>query len=159
MASADPENMSVCGCLNVQIRPQPVGDNHVDIRGNDSTYKSVFVGDEGVTIVSRLGNRVFLIINVPICQFSVQTHPQLTLRTRSQGVQVPDTERCNRYVTLSCLLCQTIVYRVLQNIPMDIEGKEGPLLPTDDWAEQETLKSASGWIELHNGCLVRIFPT
>lgn len=31
------------------------------------------------------------------------------------------------------------------------------MLPTDDWTEQETLKSASGWIELHNRCLVRIF--
>ena len=59
MASADPENQSACRCLNVRIRPQPAEDNHKDVCGNDSEYKSVFVGDEGITIVSRLDNVVF----------------------------------------------------------------------------------------------------
>lgn len=57
-------------------------------------------------------------------------------------------------MTLSCLICQIVVYRVLQNIPAKMEEKVGPMLPTDDWVEQETLKSATGWIELHKGCLV-----
>jgi hypothetical protein len=50
MAGADNENLSACRCLNVQIHPQPVVDARV--RANGSEYKSIFVGDEGITIVS-----------------------------------------------------------------------------------------------------------
>jgi hypothetical protein len=31
---------------------------------------------------------------------------------------------------------------------------EGPVLPTDEWAEHEVLQSGSGWIELAKQCLV-----
>jgi hypothetical protein len=154
MTDADPANVSACRCLNVRIRPQPVNNASGNVRGNDSDYKSVFVGDEGVFIVSG-----HAIAQKLIFYHVVQAHPQVTLRTRSRAVPVANTERCHRYVTLSCLLCQTIVYRVHQAITTDIEGKDGPMLPTDDWAEQETLKSTSGWIELHSGCLVCIFLT
>src|ERR1700734_2664371 len=139
MTNADTPNVFACRCLNVRIRTQ----SDMTESGNDSEYKSVYVADEGVTIVSE-PNISDSIIQTLICPLFVQAHPQVTLRTRSGGVPVPNTERCTRYVTLSCLICQTIVYRVSQNMPMDIEGKEGPLLPTDDWAEQDILKSASG---------------
>lgn len=51
-------------------------------------------------------------------------------------------------------MCQVLVYRVSQIIPVEVEGKDGPLIPTEDWVEQEVMKSTSGWIEVHKGCLV-----
>jgi hypothetical protein len=32
------------------------------------------------------------------------------------------------------------------------------LLPTDDWAELETLRSPTGWVEVQKDCLVRPTP-
>lgn len=89
-----------------------------------------------------------------LIEIHVQSHPQLTLRTQSSGGPLKDTSRCTRSVTLTCLMCQTIVYRVQHNIPIDTAGKDGARLPTNDWAEKEILKSASGWIERHDSCLV-----
>lgn len=60
-------------------------------------------------------------------------------------------------MSLSCLVCEILVYRVYQTIPVDLEGKEGPILPTDKWVEAETMKSPSGWIEIHKDCLVSMF--
>jgi len=88
----------------------------------------------------------------------LQIHPQVTLRTRSRGVPITGTPQCTRYTSLTCLICRTLVYRVHQVVPMDIEGKEGPQLPTDDWVEQEIMKSSTGWIEVHIDCLVRNAP-
>lgn len=30
------------------------------------------------------------------------------------------------------------------------------MLPTDDWVEKELCKSATGWIEINQGCLVSL---
>lgn len=57
-------------------------------------------------------------------------------------------------MSLTCLICQTLVYRVLQVITPDIDCGEGPIPPTEDWAESELLKTASGWIEVYKDCLV-----
>lgn len=73
------------------------------------------------------------------------------------GFPLGDTNRCVRYMTLTCLLCQTLAYRVQQLVPLDVEGQEGPLLPTYDWVEQDILMSSSGWIEVHSNCLVSCF--
>ncbi|KIM57982.1 hypothetical protein SCLCIDRAFT_1219039 [Scleroderma citrinum Foug A] len=70
------------------------------------------------------------------------------------GSPIADTGRCIRYTTLTCLVCQTLTYRVQQLVPLDVDGQEGPLLPSLDWVEHETLKSLHGWIEVHNSCLV-----
>jgi len=78
----------------------------------------------------------------------------MTMRTRKMGPPIADTGRCIRYTTLTCLVCQTLAYRVQQLVPLDIDGQEGPLLPSLDWVEQETLRSLHGWIEAHNSCLV-----
>ena len=53
-------------------------------------------------------------------------------------------------------MCKTLVYRVEQTVSRDMENTEGPVLPNEDWAENEVLKSSSGWIELSKQCLVRI---
>ena len=82
------------------------------------------------------------------------------MRTRKMGLPLVDTNRCVRYTTLTCLLCQTLAYRVQQLVPQDVEGQEGPLLPTHDWVEQDILMSSSGWIEVHSNCLVsNLFPS
>jgi hypothetical protein len=76
------------------------------------------------------------------------------------GLPLVGTNRCVRYTTLTCLLCQTLAYRVQQLVPQDVEGQEGPLLPTHDWVEQDILMSSSGWIEVHSNCLVsHLFPS
>jgi len=73
------------------------------------------------------------------------------------GSPLSGINRCVRYTTLTCLLCQTLAYRVQQLVPLDVEGQEGPLLPTYDWVEQDILMSSSGWIEVHSNCLVSQF--
>ena len=59
-----------------------------------------------------------------------------------------------RYMSLTCLICDMLVYRVVQLFPPDVESTDGPVLPTEDWVEQETLKSSTGWFELSKACLV-----
>lgn len=81
---------------------------------------------------------------------------QATLRNRSSMVpeghgQVP---RSTRFISLTCLVCQTLVYRVKQVLYATADGGEGPILPGDDWAEQDLLMSASGWVEVSKICLV-----
>lgn len=62
-----------------------------------------------------------------------------------------------RTVTLTCLICDTLVYRVSQVISPDVESGEGLVLPTDDWVEKEVLRSADGWIEVSKDILVCAF--
>jgi hypothetical protein len=66
-----------------------------------------------------------------------------------------DASRSIRYVSLICMLCQFPAYRVLQSIYPDSEGKEGPILPTDEWVEKEVLKTRLGRLEVNKDCLVR----
>ncbi|KAJ3559213.1 hypothetical protein NM688_g479 [Phlebia brevispora] len=47
----------------------------------------------------------------------------------------------------------TLAYRVAQVISPDVENGEGPVLPNEDWAENEVLKSATGWVEVSKQCL------
>jgi hypothetical protein len=49
-----------------------------------------------------------------------------------------------------------IVYRISQAVSAEGEGKSGPVLSTEGFAETEILKSISGWVEVNNRCLVRI---
>ena len=83
-------------------------------------------------------------------QFHLFLHPGPSichpLRTRTRG-----TPRCGRYTALTCLICEALVYRV---VLIDIEEKEVPLLPTEEWVEDEIMKSSSGWIEVSNQRLV-----
>ena len=65
--------------------------------------------------------------------------------------------RLLQHLALSCLACKTPAYRVAQEISRGYEAREGPVVPTEDWVEQETLLSKSGWIEVFvgpGGCLV-----
>ena len=82
------------------------------------------------------------------------------MRTRKIGPSTVDPSRCIRFTTLTCLLCQTVAYRVQQLVASDVDLQEGPLLPSPDWVEQETLLSSCGWVEVHKDCLVsaRLVP-
>ncbi|KAF8638621.1 hypothetical protein AX17_002162 [Amanita inopinata Kibby_2008] len=127
--SDDGKNVYTCRCLNVRI--YPTNTQIAPPKPNtDPEYTQVYVGDDGIVVA----------------------HPHITLRTRMRGIPIEGTSRCGRYTTLTCLICEVLVYRVYQIVPIDIEGKEGPLLPTEDWVENEIMKSSSGWIEVSNKC-------
>ncbi|KAI6135210.1 hypothetical protein EV401DRAFT_1903301 [Pisolithus croceorrhizus] len=128
------EATMACKCLNVRIRPQPELTKPPDFliaNPGHPDYSLTYVGEHGLTI----------------------EHPQVTMRTRKIGQPIPDSPRLIRYTTLTCLICQTLAYRVQQLVPPDVDGQEGPLLPSSDWVEQETLKSSYGWIEVYKDCL------
>ncbi|KAI9448005.1 hypothetical protein H4582DRAFT_1897722, partial [Lactarius indigo] len=129
-------NMSsnyACPCLNVLIAVQaPPPPDTPPSTPTDPNYQPVYVGEEGVSIV----------------------HPQLTLRSRTHSE--PESKSAllfRRHTSLTCLICRTSVYRVLQLVPPDLDAGEGPVLPTEEWVEQEVLRSESGWIELAKQCL------
>ncbi|KAG9317780.1 hypothetical protein JVU11DRAFT_2001 [Chiua virens] len=135
MSESHPDSPSrACRCLNVRIWPLPGSQKYPDFlmpAAADSEYALTYVGDKGIAIA----------------------HPQVTMRTRKIGPPVADSSRCIRFTTLTCLLCQTVAYRVQQLVASDVDGQEGPLLPSPDWVEQETLLSSCGWIEVHQDCL------
>ncbi|KAF8266843.1 hypothetical protein EI94DRAFT_123840 [Lactarius quietus] len=85
----------------------------------------------------------------------MSVHPQLTLRSRTH--LEPESKAADlfrRHTSLICLICRTSIYRVLQLVPPDLDAGEGLVLPTEEWVEQEVLRSESGWIELAKQCLV-----
>lgn len=140
-----------CKCLNVRIRAAAAHPNPPD-QATDADYSQVYVGEDGILVVSgNISAWKFVVLRK---QFFQQAHPQVTLRSRTRGVHITGTSRCSRFISLTCLICETLVYRVHQVIPIEIEGKDGPMLPTDEWVEHEIMKSLSGWIEVHKSCLV-----
>ena len=151
-------NMSsnyACPCLNVFIRPHhPPTYPFPAPSLTDPDYHSVYVGQDGISIVLILSFPPFYYFN----HIFPQVHPQLTLRSRTHSRPQSTREPFLRsYTSLSCLICRLSVYRVLQIIPPDLDAAEGPVLPTEEWVEQEILQSESGWIELTKQCLVSPF--
>ncbi|KAF9464811.1 hypothetical protein BDZ94DRAFT_1215558 [Collybia nuda] len=133
MPSAVAENGGqhyACKCLNIRIRPQLTEAVATDLIA-DADFTPVFVGGEGIIVA----------------------HPQVTVRTRTRGTPINGSTRCFRYTTITCLICGLLAYRVYQTYPADVEGKDGPLLPTEDWVERDILKSSNGWVEVHKQCL------
>ncbi|PCH41487.1 hypothetical protein WOLCODRAFT_163137 [Wolfiporia cocos MD-104 SS10] len=127
MASNGQPQSYACRCLNVRIASQPPeGSPPAPAHG----FESVYAGDEGISV----------------------THLQLTLRHRTQAVQ-DEASGWGRHTTLTCLLCQTEVYRVYHCIHPDIDSGEGPVIPEDGWVEQDLLKSTTGWIEVSRRCM------
>ncbi|KAJ7368793.1 hypothetical protein DFH08DRAFT_983290 [Mycena albidolilacea] len=122
-----------CGCLNVRITPVPAQPGSGSQQSSDpvsTDFSQVHVADEGIAVA----------------------HPQVTLRIRTRG-ELTSRNRRARYTSLTCLICRVLVYRVHQIVPLDADGRDGPLMPTEDWVEQDILKSPSGWIEVHSQCL------
>ncbi|ETW84015.1 hypothetical protein HETIRDRAFT_123713 [Heterobasidion irregulare TC 32-1] len=121
-----------CKCLNVRMRAQPAQGSPPEVDVNE--FQPIYAGDSGVNIV----------------------HNQLALRSRTHAKPEPQSKEpmLRRYMSLTCLICDMLVYRVVQLFPPDVESTDGPVLPTEDWVEQETLKSSTGWFEISKACLV-----
>ncbi|KAJ7167642.1 hypothetical protein C8R46DRAFT_1093679 [Mycena filopes] len=122
-----PSPAYACGCLNVRITPVPLDSPSPEAPvSTKADFSQVHVADEGISVV--------------------------TLRIRTRG-ELTSRNRRARYTSLTCLVCQVLVYRVHQIVSLDADGRDGPLMPTEDWVEQEILKSPSGWIEVHSQCI------
>ena len=88
----------------------------------------------------------------------LQAHIQLTLRNKGPRTErrVGEKTEAARVVSLTCLICESLVYRISQVISPDVESSEGLVLPTDEWVEKEVLKSADGWTEVFQDALVSV---
>ncbi|KAI0327749.1 hypothetical protein GY45DRAFT_1327182 [Cubamyces sp. BRFM 1775] len=119
-----------CKCLNLRIHAQPTQDTPPSV---EAGFIAVHVADQGIRVA----------------------HPEVTLRSRSKPVPDPESSsgELTRYTTVTCLVCGLPTYRVLQRITPDLISEVGPVLPTDDWVEKELVKSATGWLEVYQGCL------
>lgn len=132
MADNGPQSSYACKCLNVRIRAQaPPGPPQEPL---DGAYTPVYVGEDGVSVA----------------------HIQLTLRNKGPRTERKTGEKTEavRVVSLTCLVCESLVYRISQAILPDVESGEGLVLPTDEWVENEVLKSADGWIEVSQEAMV-----
>ena len=75
---------------------------------------------------------------------------------RSKAVpDLKDPSKTMRYMSLICLNCQSLVYRVLRSSTPNGEERPGPVIPTEEWVEKDVLKTSTGTVEVHKGCLVR----
>ncbi|TDL29529.1 hypothetical protein BD410DRAFT_779952 [Rickenella mellea] len=124
-----------CKCLNVRLsaRTPPVGS---PTASGSAEYEPLYVCEDGISVA----------------------HNQLTLRTRLPATESENAENdasgSHQYLqrtVLKCLVCNTDAYRVHQDLTPETEAREGPILPTDEWAERDTLLSKSGWIEVNKG--------
>ncbi|KAL0580512.1 hypothetical protein V5O48_001499 [Marasmius crinis-equi] len=133
MPSGEPNSTIsyACNCLNVKLRCKRVDENP-DLPSSQD-YTPVYIErDEDIKI----------------------TFPHLTLRTRKRAPFVPDPTKTARYTSLTCLCCETLVYRIHQVVSVDDHHnlKEGPII-TKGWTETEVLRSSSGWVEVHQHVL------
>ncbi|KAG7097395.1 hypothetical protein E1B28_004745 [Marasmius oreades] len=116
-----------CNCLNIRLRSAQIDDQYPDLPTSPD-YTPVYVErDEDIKIV----------------------FPHLTLRNRKRAPYIPDPAKTARYTSLTCLCCQTLVYRIHHVVSVHDEQnlKEGPII-TKGWTETEVLRSTSGWVEV-----------
>ncbi|TFK66573.1 hypothetical protein BDN72DRAFT_142865 [Pluteus cervinus] len=128
--AADANQQYACKCLNIRLHLAQTHQTSPNV-ASDPDFKLIFVGEHGISVV----------------------HPQVTLRNRTRATPVEGGSQHSRYTSVTCLLCEVLVYRVYQIISIEVEGRDGPLLPTEEWAEEEILKSSTGWVELHKGAI------
>ncbi|KAL5488063.1 hypothetical protein ACEPAI_6171 [Sanghuangporus weigelae] len=130
-----------CRCLNIRLckgKTSKQGTQHQSQQKDTSAeYLPLYVGDEGIKI----------------------SHNELTLRTRSRVVSdsTSSTGR-TQSMLVTCLVCDTAAYRIKTEVPPDEDAKEGPILPTEDWAERDTLRSKSGYVDVRvgtEGCIAQ----
>ncbi|KAJ7673225.1 hypothetical protein DFH06DRAFT_1467595 [Mycena polygramma] len=93
--------------------------------------------------------------DAPLPDFLVSTFDFTPVHVGDEGISVVYPHLTWRihthedYTSLTCLNCRVLVYRVHR---IDGDG-HGPVMPTEEWVEQDILKSSSGWIEVHSHCL------
>jgi hypothetical protein len=142
-----------CPCLNVHFRALHPPPSSSPPPLSHENYQPLYVGQDGISIVHTLPYFFYILFI-----FLPQVHPQLTLRSRQHSNAQSDSDLfLRRHTSLTCLICRLSVYRVLQLIPLDMDSTEGPVLPTEEWAEDQVLQSGSGWIEMDKQCLVSPF--
>ncbi|KAJ4479132.1 hypothetical protein J3R30DRAFT_3474476 [Lentinula aciculospora] len=120
-----------CKCINIQLRSQPPP--------SPGTQSDLPPAPEWMTVFVPQDEDIKIVF------------PHLTLRSRHRGPYIPDPTRCARYTTVTCLSCQTLVYRIHQVVSFDDEAniREGPIVTkVRGWAETEVLRSSSGWLEV-----------
>ncbi|KAF9780228.1 hypothetical protein BJ322DRAFT_1112896 [Thelephora terrestris] len=123
-----------CKCLNVRIYSRSTLKDATQYP--DDEYISTCVDDDGIVI----------------------QHSQLTLRMRSKAIpDSTDSSKSIRYMSLICLNCQSLVYRVSRSNTLNGEERPrpGPVIPTEEWVEKDVLKTSTGTVEVHKGCLTR----
>ena len=69
-----------------------------------------------------------------------------------------DSSKIIRYLSLICLNCQSLIYRVSRPSVLNGEERPGPVIPTEEWVEKDVLKTSTGKVEVHKECLVRFNP-
>ncbi|KAI0346772.1 hypothetical protein BDW22DRAFT_1480515 [Trametopsis cervina] len=134
MADKSQPSSYSCKCLNVRITSAvspPTNNSPEEVAPKG--FILVFAGDDGIDIA----------------------HTQLTLRNRGPQIQQTGTTNGQSYriISLNCLICNMEVYRVSQPALPDVDVSEGPILPTDEWAESDILLSTNGWIQVSSNCL------
>ncbi|KAF9266256.1 hypothetical protein L218DRAFT_104285 [Marasmius fiardii PR-910] len=127
MFSGSPRSPSyACNCLNIRLRCARI-DQTPDLPTSPD-YTPVYIEkDEDIKII----------------------FPHLTLRNRKRAPYIPDPAKTARYTSLTCLCCQTLVYRIHHVVSVDDTHylKEGPII-TKGWTETEVLRSTTGWVEV-----------
>ncbi|KAI5124959.1 hypothetical protein M0805_007386 [Coniferiporia weirii] len=116
-----------CRCLNIRLFQRSDKTSLQAQPASAGDYQPLYVGNDGLIIM----------------------HNELTLRSRSSVCT--SGSRLTQHTTVICLVCNTASYRVNVDVPPDSDAKEGPVLPTEDWTERDTLTSMSGWVEVHTG--------
>lgn len=150
-----------CRCLNIRLyaRRTQEQEGSAALRSSTSEFEPLFVSEDGIEVVSL---PYIFFFNAPSTDVGRhrQVHNELTLRIRSPVTPDPSSSGAHTQLTsVACLVCNTVAYRVKADLTHDTDAKEGPVLPTEDWAEHDMLKSRSGWVEVHNapaGCIVSL---
>ncbi|EJD01144.1 uncharacterized protein FOMMEDRAFT_169318 [Fomitiporia mediterranea MF3/22] len=132
MSVDDDRPVFACRCLNIRLYASRENrkNSQEPLSSPSSEYQPLYVGEDGIKI----------------------SHNELTLRTRFAVSQDSSSASGHSQQTLvTCLVCDTPAYRVKADVPPDEDAKQGPVLPTEDWAERNTLMSRSGLVDVHVG--------
>ena len=159
MSTDDDNPLYACRCLNIRLCSGKSNEGAQRQSQQDTSveYLPLFVSDNGIKIVCMLFLRYIASIDILL---HYQSHNELTLRVRARVVADSTSSTGRTQQTLvSCLVCDTAAYRVKTEVPPDEDAKEGPVLPTEDWAERDTLRSKTGYVDVHvgkEGCIVSV---
>ncbi|KAF9037820.1 hypothetical protein BDZ89DRAFT_432061 [Hymenopellis radicata] len=120
-----------CKCLNMQIQASTPVDPVPPELAIEAGFTQVYVKQDGI----------------------MAAHPQLTLRIRSKAIPIDGTQRSAQFISLACLICRTLVYRVYQVTLTKVAAQEGPVIPKAGWVEEDVLHTPSGWIQVFEDVL------
>ncbi|KIY73913.1 hypothetical protein CYLTODRAFT_416566 [Cylindrobasidium torrendii FP15055 ss-10] len=130
-AAKSPTRFS-CKCVNINIVAKTPSPTDVPPElGLEAGFTAVYVGEDGISAA----------------------HPQLTLRIRSKATPMDGTPRSAQFMSLACLLCRTLVYRVHHVVDTKHAANPGAVFPKPGWVETDVLQTPSGWVEVFEAVL------